>query len=284
MLSALLGLLGAIVYGASDFLGGLAARQISAVKVTAINAVAGLALLMLGSFFIPSQWSITVLVTGLLGGLAGSACLVLLYACLAIGPMSILAPIIALISAAIPIAVGFFRGERLSAAGNIGLLVGAVAIVLICLVPGEGRVRPSVRAVLMACGSGISVGLYLIIIDLSPSNSGGAPLLITFAVTGLVMGALMLLQRLTRRGAAPARATRQTVTFAILCGLTDAIAASLFLIALRVGDLSVVSVLNALAPAGTIVLAALFLKERIAKVQWVGLAVALVAAALLALA
>jgi drug/metabolite transporter (DMT)-like permease len=284
MLSALLGLLGAAVYGASDFLGGLAARQISAVKVTAINAVAGLALLLLGSIFVPSQWSIPALVTGLVGGLAGAACLVLLYACLAIGPMSILAPIIALISAAIPIAVGFFRGERLSAAGNLGLLVGAIAIVLICLVPGEGRVRPSVTAVLMACGSGISVGLYLVIIDLSPSDSGGAPLLVTFAVTAVVMGAILFGQRIARRGLKPPRATRQTIVFAVLCGLTDAVAASLFLIALRVGDLSVVSVLSALAPAGTIVLAALFLKERIAKVQWAGLAIALVAAALLALA
>ena len=58
----------------------------------------------------------------------------------------------------------------------------------------------------------------------------------------------------------------------------------LFLVALRLGDLSVVSVLDALSPAGTIVLAAIILKERIAPVQWAGLVVALTAAAMLALA
>jgi drug/metabolite transporter (DMT)-like permease len=77
---------------------------------------------------------------------------------------------------------------------------------------------------------------------------------------------------------------RGPVALAIFSGLTDATACILFLVALRLGDLSVVSVLNALSPAGTILLAAIVLKERIAIVQWIGLAVALAAAAMLALA
>ena len=56
------------------------------------------------------------------------------------------------------------------------------------------------------------------------------------------------------------------------------------LIALRLGDLSVVSVLTAMYPAGTIILAAIVLRERIAAVQWVGLALALAAGAMFALA
>ena len=67
-------------------------------------------------------------------------------------------------------------------------------------------------------------------------------------------------------------------------GLADALANTLLLIGFRIGDLSVVSVLTALYPAGTIALAAIVLKERIAPVQWVGLALALVAAAMLAVA
>ena len=98
------------------------------------------------------------------------------------------------------------------------------------------------------------------------------------------MSVALLGQRLARRGAPRSAITRVTVAFAVLCGLTDAAAAFLFLLALRAGELSIVSVLNALAPAGTIVLAAVVLRERIAPVQWVGLAVALVSAALLALA
>ena len=284
MLSVALALAGSVIYGASDFFGGLAARGTSAVRVTLINSIAGLAVLVVAALVLPSRWGAPVLLWGVLAGGCGAVALVLLYACLALGPMSILSPILALVAAVIPITIGFVRGERLSGLGYLGLAVGLVAIVLICLVPGARAVRPSPRGLLMAVGAGVAIGGYLVFIDLTPPDSGPAPLLVTFVVTGIVMSVALLGQRLTRRGAPRLTITRVTVGFAVLCGLTDAVAAFLFLLALRRGELSIVSVLNALAPAGTIVLAAVVLRERIAPVQWVGLAVALVAAALLALA
>jgi drug/metabolite transporter (DMT)-like permease len=284
VLSVVLALAGSIIYGASDFFGGLAARGTSAVRVTLINSISGLAIVMVAALVLPSRWGSSVLLWGGLAGACGAVALVLLYACLAIGPMSILSPILALVAAVIPIAVGFARGERLSGLGYLGLVVGLVAIILICLVPGERAVRPSPRGIVMAVGAGVAIGGYLVFIDLTPPDSGPAPLLVTFVVTGVVMSVILLGQRLARGGAPRAPITRATVIFSVLCGLTDAAAAFLFLLALRAGELSIVSVLNALAPAGTIVLAALVLRERIAPVQWVGLAVALVAAALLALA
>lgn len=281
MLSVLLGLVGAAVYGASDFFGGMAARRISSIRVTAINSATGFVLLALSTLFLPTIWSGGALLYGALSGLAGAAALVLLYACLAIGPMSILSPLMALVAAIVPIAIGFARGERLSIAGDVGLVVGLVAVVLICFVPGAKVARPSLRGILMAIGAGLSIGAYLVFIDLSPKDSGPAPLVVCFAVTGLVMGVVLLAQRTRARFE---RAPRRALLLALLCGVTDGVAATLFLLALRAGDLSVVSVLNALAPAGTIVLAALVLRERIAVVQWIGLGGALVAAALLALA
>ena len=284
MLSVALALAGAVIYGASDFFGGLAARGTSAVRVTLINSIAGLAVLVVAALVLPSRWDAPVLLWGVLAGVCGAVALVLLYACLALGPMSILSPILALVAAVIPITIGFVRGERLSGLGYLGLAIGLLAIVLICLVPGERAVRPSPRGLLMAVGAGVAIGSYLVFIDLTPPDSGPAPLLVTFVVTGIVMSVALLGQRLARRGAPRSAITRTTVGFAVLCGLTDAAAAFLFLLALRAGELSIVSVLNALAPAGTIVLAAVVLRERIAPVQWVGLAVALVSAALLALA
>jgi len=284
VLSVALALAGAVIYGASDFFGGLAARGTSAVRVTLINSIAGLAVLVVAALVLPSRWGAPVLFWGVLAGVCGAVALVLLYACLALGPMSILSPILALVAAVIPITIGFVRGERLSGLGYLGLAIGLVAIVLICLVPGDRAVRPSTRGLLMAIGAGVAIGGYLVFIDLTPPNSGPAPLLVTFVVTGIVMSVALLVQRLARRGAPRPTITRVTVGFAVLCGATDAAAAFLFLLALRAGELSIVSVLNALAPAGTIVLAAVVLRERIAPVQWVGLAVALVAAALLALA
>jgi drug/metabolite transporter (DMT)-like permease len=70
----------------------------------------------------------------------------------------------------------------------------------------------------------------------------------------------------------------------VAAGIADSVANTLLLIGFRIGELSVVSVLTALYPAGTIALAAIVLKERIAPVQWVGLGLALVAGAMLAVA
>ena len=285
MLSALLGLLGGAIYGASDFFGGLSAGRMRAEKVTAITSVAGLVLLCITALFFGATFSPAAFGWGALAGVAGALSLVLLYGCLAIGPMSILAPIMALVSAVISITIAFARGERLSAIGYLGLVVGLVALVLICLVPGRQVVRPTLRGILMAVGAGVGVGLYLFLIDLSPPDSGLAPLIVVFAVSGLITSIAVLVRRLVA-GTAPAPVPgpwwKSGFTLALLAGITDTTASILFLAALRLGDLSVVSVLNALSPAGTILLAAVVLKERVAPVQWCGLAVALIGAALLA--
>ena len=287
MLSALLGLLGSLIYGSSDFFGGLAAAKIRAEKVTAINSIAGVALLLATSLFLGATYSPGALLWGSAAGVAGALALALLYSCLAIGPMSILAPIMALVSALVPISFAFAAGERLSPLGYLGMVVGLIAIVLICFVPSAGAVRPSTRGILMAIGAGVFVGLYLYFIDLSPADSGVAPLVVVFFVAGVITWLAVLVRRLAT---GPAPRPEPTVWFrspyalSAYSGLTDSLACVFFLLALRLGDLSVVSVLNALSPAGTIVLAAIVLKERVATVQWLGLAVALAAAALLALA
>lgn len=286
MLSALFALIGAFVYGASDFVGGLAARRMPAIRVTAINSVAALAVLGVAYAIAGGRWSSASLLWGGLAGIVGAAAIALLYACLAIGPMSILAPIMALVSAVIPIGIGFARGESLTVFGYLGLAIGLVAIVMVCFVPGGKRVKPSTRGVLLAVAAGVAIGLYLTFIDLSPSDSGLTPLIIVFAVGAVITWPVALIIARRRSPAAPDLNPwwRGGVALALWSGATDATASVLFLVALRLGDLSVVSVLNGLSTAGTILLAAIFLRERISIVQWFGLAAALVAAALLALA
>jgi drug/metabolite transporter (DMT)-like permease len=69
---------------------------------------------------------------------------------------------------------------------------------------------------------------------------------------------------------------------AIICGVLDAVANSLLLLGLRLGELTIMSVLTAMYSAGTIILAAIVLKERLTPSQVVGLVLALAAAAMLA--
>ncbi len=322
MLTVVLGLAGALLYGAADFLGGLAARRISALRVTAIGALSGAVLLAVGALVVPGVWSAEALFWGALSGVTGAAAIALLYACLAIGPMSILSPVTAVTSAIVPLTWGLATGSELGVIAYPAFALALVAVVLVGLVPDQRAVRPSMRGLLMATASGMLIGAFYILIDQTPDDSGLIPLVAnrtvnaTIMITLIVVLAVIAGRRHVRatdaltpvldgsHGAphlsASSSASRPTVLsaaaaalrggwraglmLAIACGVLDAIANIFVLVGLRIGDLTVVSVLTALYPAGTILLAAVVLRERIAPLQWLGLVLALAASAMLAVA
>jgi drug/metabolite transporter (DMT)-like permease len=318
MLSAALALIGAVVYGSADFLGGLAARRLRSIVVTAVAALSGFVALLLVQPLVGGVWTLADVAWGVLAGIVGVVAVALLYACLALGPMSILSPLTAVVSAIAPMLWGLLvKGDALAPIGYAGLAVAVVAVVLVGFIPGERIVRPNARGLAMAVGAGLAIGAFLIIIDQTSAGSGLVPLLTSRAtstvITVVVVGILAVAA--VRRGA-PARSVlnvagaqlgaapsghadlehattgprptattaRQAWTLAIACGIADAAANALMLLALRTGDLAVVSALTALYPAGTILLAAIVLRERVAVVQWVGLGLALAAGGMLAVA
>ena len=321
MLSAGLALAGAIIYGAADFLGGLAAKRLRSIVVTSAAAASGFVALALALPFVGGEWAAADIGWGVLAGAFGVIAIALLYACLAIGPMSILSPLTAVVSAIAPMLWGLLiNGETLSPLGYAGLGVALIAVVLVGFIPGEKVVRPTARGLVMAVGAGLAIGAFLIVIDQTSPESGLVPLVMTrvtnMAITFVIIGALIVraLQRGRRAssvlevsgvavGATPsghadlehaalagtpeppgAGSRARAWWLAIACGVVDAAANALLLLALRIGDLTIVSALTALYPAGTILLAALVLRERVAAVQWSGLVAALVAGGMLALA
>src|SRR6185369_10147954 len=138
MLTAAIGTFAALVFGAADFLGGLAARRSHPVVVTATVAATGLLVLLILVPFVPGRWSADAVFWGALSGVAGCLAIALLYACLAIGPMSILSPLTAVVSALVPLGFGFARGEQLGTWGLVGLGLALVAVVLVGFVPEKG--------------------------------------------------------------------------------------------------------------------------------------------------
>lgn len=325
MFAASLALVGAVVFGSADFFGGLAAKRLRSIVVTAVAALSGLVSLVAAFVVLrvalpadAGAWNTADTLWGVLSGVIGVVSIVLLYACLAIGPMSILSPLAAVLSAVVPVLWGLLvGGETLGPLGYLGLGVALVAVVLVGFVPGEKVVRPSLRGLVMAVGSGLAIGAFMIVIDQTHPSSGITPLIANRAtnglITGLVVAGSVLIAVRARRpaasvfaaqgailGATPSgRADLEHATesgpiavraripasawwLAIACGVLDASANTLMLLALRSGDLSVVSALVALYPAGTIILAAIVLGERIAVVQWIGLALAISAGVLLA--
>lgn len=308
MLAVVVGLIGALVYGAADFVGGLAARRISALRVTAVGGLSGVVLIAVLLPLVGGTWSVEAVLLGALAGLAGAVAIALLYGCLAIGPMSILSPLTAVISAVVPLAAGLVRGDRFLPIGYLALGLALVAVILVGFVPDRRAIRPSPRALAMAVAAGTLIGVFLIVIDLTPDDSGLVPLAASLAMkAGVLFAAVGVLAVVARRraravsgewqaGSRPVSGGWQAgsrpgsggwrpgLVLAVVSGLVDATANALVLIGLRLGELSVQSVLTAMYPAGTIILAAIILKERVTTTQYLGLVLAIVAAAMLSLA
>ncbi len=288
MLTVLLGLLGALTYGAADFLGGLAARRSSTILVTAGVAIVGLVGIALAALFIPAVSSADAWFYGVASGVAGAIGIGLLYGSLAIGPMSILSPATAFISAIVPVSVGLASGEGSGPSFFIALALALVAVVLVGFVPEKGAVRPRPLGLILAAGSGTFIGLTIVLIDLSPADSGVIPLVANRIASStllvLALGAVVL-TRMARSKTPKLPGLSEIVglwPIVLAAGIFDVAANIAVIYGLRLGDLSVVSVLVALYPAGTILLASVVLRERIALIQWCGLGLALAESALLA--
>ena len=289
MLTIGLGLIGALAYGGADFYGGLASRRSSTILTTLGVALVGLVGLALTSPFVQAVSSYDAWFYGAASGLAGAIGIGLLYGSLAIGPMSILSPATAFISAIVPVSVGISMGEGGGWSFTLAIILALIAIILVGFVPEQGAVRPRPIGLLMAAGSGTFIGFTVILIDLSPADSGLIPLLANRMVssTALILAtAFLVLTRVVRAQTPrlPGLVQIRTVwTIIVIAGVLDVLANVAVIYGLRSGALSVVSVLIALYPAGTILLANVVLKERIAPLQWAGLSLALTASALLAL-
>jgi drug/metabolite transporter (DMT)-like permease len=124
--------------------------------------------------------------------------------------------------------------------------------------------------------AGLAFGLFFVVVGRAGNDVGIWPLVGARAAS-VSLFATLGAARVT--AAAPPRAA---VAAAVGCGLLDAGANVFYLLALDHGLLSVVSVLTALYPAGTVMLARYVLGERLTAVQRVGLGVAGVAAVLIA--
>jgi len=281
-LASLLALLSAATFGAGDFFGGLATRRSNhpAATIVLLAHLIGLALLAGLAPIFEVDAARGDLWWGVLAGLAGVVGLVLLYRGLAIGVMSVVAPITALGAAILPVAFGLGRGERPAAAALIGAVLALLAISLVSRPaasdPRSTWARWRDGGLTEAIGAGFGFGAFFILLAETSSQSGLVPLVAARVASVTVLAVIAVgLGRTLRVGRHPTR-------LALLAGIFDAGANALFLAAARRGLLSLVAVLSALYPAFTILLARAVLRERIGRTQQLGLATGLVGIALIA--
>lgn len=294
--AVVLAVLSSLFYGASDFLGALSSRTLTVLKASAAIYVAATAAAALALGLTPWNFSEHALWAGTIAGLFAVVGMVTFYAALAIGPMSLLAPLIALIQTAIPVAVATLTGQQLGVVAWIAIALALIATTLISLpARSSGSTEPPARAHLTLAGialavlAGVTLGFAVVSLDAAPDDSGVFPAFLDVAV-GLVVLAPLLAVRRWRAGArwlgetaAPAapRASVRTWLMAIVGGVLLGVGNVLLVIALHEGNLAVVAVLVSLYPVATVVLAWLVLKERLSLAQGFGVLLAIVAAALL---
>lgn len=283
-MAALLALVSALCYGVSDFSGGLAARRAPATTVVLLSNALSLLLALIAVALLPgSTYSGGDLAWGAAAGAVGLVGVVLLYRGLAIGPMSVVAPLTAVLSALVPVVVGTVRGERPGAVALVGVVLAVPAMVLIGREPRRphGGAPPLSRAALTSslC-AGVSFGGFYVLLAQTGSNGGAWPLVGQRAASVLILVAVIAVAVL-RHGSGLQMGG--IIGLSVVAGCTDFAANLAYVLATHRGLLALVAVISSLYPATTLLLARGVLRERIAPHQGAGLALAGAAVALIAL-
>ena len=273
-----LALSSALVYGAADFCGGLAARRSAVLAVVGVSQLAGLLALLLLLPVLGGRPTPTDALWGAAAGLAGALGLAVFYRALAAGVMSIVAPVTAVCAATVPVVVGLAMGESLQLAAVLGIVLALTAVGLVAAEGGRPSLRSARQAGLgAALLAGTAFGLFFVLLDQPSEGSGLWPL-----VPARAASLLLVLVAAGASGSRP-RLAAGALPLVVLAGVLDMAANALFLLAAREGLLAVAGVLASLYPVSTVLLAQVVLQERLHRSQLLGLGAAVGAVALIAL-
>ena len=278
-MAVVLALASAVVYGAADFLGGLASRRTSVFGVVALSQVVGLVALLALLPWLGGPVTLSDLAWGGAAGLAGAAGLVVFFRALAGGVMSVIAPVTAVTAAAVPVLVGLLAGNRVGPWAAAGIALALTAVVLVSAEGGLRALRAARPGSLApALIAGAAFGLFFVLLDRTAQTAGLTPLV----AARLASVALVVLVATTARQSL--RVTRPAMPLVALSGIGDMSANALFLLATQQeGQLAITGVLASLYPVSTVLLAQALLRERLVGAQVAGLGAAVVAVVLITL-
>ncbi|MDM4761774.1 EamA family transporter [Galbitalea sp. SE-J8] len=183
----LLALLGAVAYGISDFLAALGARRLGVVAATVLGYGAGLVAIVALWPLAPGAWSAGAALAGAAAGVLAAVGFLGFYAALAIGPMSVLSPLMAVVGSLVPVAIALVGGERMSPLA-VAAVVAAITAGALVSANREPANRVTARALLLALVGGVGLGSSIAAIDSAPEGSGLIPGVLELAVGLVVLG------------------------------------------------------------------------------------------------
>jgi len=272
----LLGLAAALLYGGSDFSGGLASRRFGPVRVTVIGSavstvLAWAALIVSGG---PGP-DVRAIAWGLASGLAGGAGTLVLYRGLARGQMSVVGPVSAVGAAVVPVGAGVALGEHPSLLAVAGVLVSLPAIVLVA---ASGSVRGKLGAGLFdGLAAGLAFGVLFIGLAQAGRNSGLWP------VASEQTGTLLVTLAVAVKSRQPLRIPVRALGLPLLVGASGMAATLAYFYATHFSMLAIAAILVSLYPGVTVLLARTLLHERFTPAQRAGLGLCVLAVAAIAL-
>ena len=276
-MAALLALLSSVLWGAADFFGGKLSKRYQAIAVTAVSQAFGLLtgitiVLVSSSWLAPSLSWDNYFLSGVLAGLFGFVGLIAFYTGLATGRMGVVSPIAAL-SVLIPLTIAFINGEKPNSTQLIGMSIALIGAV--CAsgpeVRGGVALKPVLLAVVAAIGFGFAVNFIA-----KGSSSSAIMTMTTMRFTTFIIAIFLFAKYRTFGGF-----TKKDLPVLILLGAADFIANLLLGVATTKGLVSLAVVLGSLFPIVTALLAFKLLHERLHKVQYIGIALAIMGVAVI---
>ena len=275
-MGVLFGLLAAATYGAADFIGGRVSRAVDVFTVVFVSQLIGaVPLLVAVPFLVDGGPTARALTWGAAAGIGGGGGVLLLYRGLAVGRMSVVAPVTGVVAACLPLVFGLATGERPGVIALAGVALALLSVILVSSSPpqdGESdvqlgdRVEPIRSGVPHAFGAGTCFGLFFVFLDMTGSNVW--PLVGTRGASLALVGIAVFVLR------KPVRTPPGTILSIGTAGVLDVAANVFYLVSTRFGLLSLVAVLTSMYPAVTVLMARVILKEKMVLTQLMGMALA----------
>jgi len=266
MSAIVLALGAALAYGLSDFLGGLGSRRSAAWPVAVMSGGGG----MLGALGLtavdPGAPAAADWWWAVLAGVGAGVGIGFLYRGFAAGQMAVAGPVSAVGTTLLPVAVGVVTGEHLGALTWIGIAVAAPGLWLVAREPAAtGGGARLAEGLVDGALAGLGFGVSFVALGQWGADAGYAPFVLMQAAN------LVTLIVLATSFGQSWRPTAAAARWGAAAGLIAAAALAAFVVAVGGGHLAVVSVLTSLYPAVTVLLAVVWLRERISAPQAAGL-------------
>ncbi|WP_375385759.1 EamA family transporter [uncultured Microbacterium sp.] len=267
-------LLEALVISVGNVLGGVSAQRIPLARVIALAGVTSVVFAVLFALLLPGVPTERGIVIGFAAGVVGGLGLPVAYVAYARGPVGVVGATIALTVSALIAVFGIATGEQVTPFRVTGLVLCAVAVVLVTHQPRATRISAR-GGVAMAILAAVLFAAFVILINAAPAEDGMWPLVgARLGVAGVGLVALAAWR--VRRGAVSGSPGR-LVLLPILVGFLDVLGNLLLVLALAVGDLLLVAVLAPAAPVMTALIGRLFLGQSLHRWQLAGLVVSVIA-------